>query len=107
MSSTFTLSELAQYNGVDPSKPIYLALKGVVYDVTEKRDAYQPGGSYHILAGKDASRALAVRSLKAEDCTSDLTGATDAPARGPGQLGQVLQRQVPKGRHCVRLISKF
>ncbi|KAI8872158.1 cytochrome b5 [Ramicandelaber brevisporus] len=78
MSATFTLSELAQFNGVDPAKPIYLALKGTVYDVTEKRDAYQPGGSYHILAGKDASRALAVRSLKAEDCTSDLTGVTDA-----------------------------
>jgi len=35
------------------------------------------GESYNCLAGRDASRALAIMSLKAEDCVSDLSGLTD------------------------------
>lgn len=32
--------------GSDPSKPIYVAIKGVVFDVSRNK-AYQQGGSYH------------------------------------------------------------
>lgn len=32
--------------GSSPDKPIYVAIKGVVFDVS-KNKAYQPGGSYH------------------------------------------------------------
>jgi len=55
---TYTEAELAQYIGVDPTKPILLALDGLVYDVTAGREFYQPGGSYHDLAGKDSSNEL-------------------------------------------------
>lgn len=50
-----------------------MAIKGTVYDVTGN-SAYAPssgpgdkGGAYHIFAGKDASRALAMTSVKEED----------------------------------------
>ncbi|KAI4135456.1 MAG: hypothetical protein LQ347_000675 [Umbilicaria vellea] len=43
------------------------AIKGTVFDVSGN-SAYGPNGSYHVFAGRDASRALAQSSLKAEDC---------------------------------------
>ena len=54
----FTLKELALYNGVDPKRPIYLALDGYVYDVTKGKEYYEVGGPYHDLAGRDASKEL-------------------------------------------------
>ncbi|EED23704.1 progesterone binding protein, putative [Talaromyces stipitatus ATCC 10500] len=63
----FTLEELSKHDGTDPSRPTYVAIKGTIFDVS-KKDAYAPGGQYHVFAGKDASRALAKSSLKKEDC---------------------------------------
>jgi len=40
-----TQEELAAADGSNPDKPIYVAIKGVVFDVS-KNKAYQPGGSY-------------------------------------------------------------
>ena len=39
----FTAEELSLYNGVEPAKPVYLALRGVVFDVTAGKDFYGPG----------------------------------------------------------------
>jgi hypothetical protein len=39
--------------------------------VSRKRDTYGPGGSYALFAGKDASRALGLSSLKVEDAVPD------------------------------------
>ncbi|RFU77666.1 progesterone binding [Trichoderma arundinaceum] len=50
--------------------------KGKVYDVTGNK-AYQPGGSYHVFAGKDASRALGKTSTKPEDVRSDWQDLSD------------------------------
>lgn len=58
LPQTFTAQQLAAYNGNDPQKPIYLALDGLVYDVTPGAKYYKPGGSYHALAGRDASDQL-------------------------------------------------
>lgn len=55
-----SLEELSQATGVDGGK-CYVAIKGIVYDVTGNK-VYQPGGSYHVFAGKDASQALAKSS---------------------------------------------
>lgn len=59
----FTRDKLKEFNGVDASKPIYVGIHGVVYDVSSKRETYAPGGSYHTLAGHDATRALAKMKL--------------------------------------------
>jgi len=67
----FTLEELKAFDGSDTSKPVYVAIKGTVFDVSRKRDTYGPGGSYAVFAGKDGSRGLGLSSLKPEDAVPD------------------------------------
>ncbi|PQE33034.1 Cytochrome b5 protein [Rutstroemia sp. NJR-2017a WRK4] len=76
-----TVEELAKCNGVDSDK-CYVAIKGKVYDVTGNK-AYLPGGSYHIFAGHDASRALAKTSTSADDVSPDWY---DLPEKEKGVL---------------------
>ncbi|GAV80073.1 Cyt-b5 domain-containing protein [Cephalotus follicularis] len=73
----FTARELIQYNGTDPSKPIYLSVKGRVFDVTTGNSFYGPGGPYQMFAGRDASRALAKMSKNDEDISPSLDGLTE------------------------------
>lgn len=39
-----TLEELARHDGTDPSLPLFLAIKGTVYDITAGKDFYGPDG---------------------------------------------------------------
>ena len=55
---TYTSASLAAYNGERNDLPIYVALDGYVYDVTAGKSYYLPGGTYHSIAGKDASGEL-------------------------------------------------
>ncbi|XP_022890301.1 membrane steroid-binding protein 2-like [Olea europaea var. sylvestris] len=66
--------ELKQYDGSDKSKPLLMAIKGQIYDVSQSRLFYGPGGPYALFAGKDASRALAKMSFEKNDLNGDLTG---------------------------------
>jgi predicted heme/steroid binding protein len=84
-----TTEELRAFDGSDPTKPIYVAIKGEleclrgrdgvltwicagdVFDVSHKRDSYGPGQSYNVFAGKDGSRGLGKSSLKLEDAVPD------------------------------------
>ncbi|PWW71738.1 cytochrome b5 [Tuber magnatum] len=59
--------ELKVADGSVEGRPVYVAIKGTVFDVSNNRSSYGPGGSYHVFAGKDASRALAKSSVKPED----------------------------------------
>ncbi|KAH6561547.1 hypothetical protein BASA50_009542 [Batrachochytrium salamandrivorans] len=68
---------LAKYDGSDPSLPIYIAIKGIIYDVTEGRSYYGKKGSYEFFAGKDATRAYITGCFQA-DLTHDLRGLSDA-----------------------------
>ncbi|KAJ3401315.1 hypothetical protein HDV05_000574, partial [Chytridiales sp. JEL 0842] len=52
-----TTEQLAKFDGSDPSKPIYLAIMGKVYDVSAGAKYYGKDGSYNSFAGKDAARA--------------------------------------------------
>ena len=63
---TWTESELQLYNGDNETGPILLAVIGEVYNVYKGRNFYGPGGEYHIMAGRDASRFLAKNSLVEE-----------------------------------------
>ncbi|KAF8814815.1 cytochrome b5 [Phlegmacium glaucopus] len=70
----YTTEQLKQYDGSDPTKPILVAIKGTIFDVSAKIDVYGPGKSYNVFAGKDGSRGLGLSSLKAEDAVADYTG---------------------------------
>uniref|UniRef100_A0A0D9XL78 Cytochrome b5 heme-binding domain-containing protein n=1 Tax=Leersia perrieri TaxID=77586 RepID=A0A0D9XL78_9ORYZ len=69
-----TEEELRQYDGSDPEKPLLMAIKGQIYDVSQSRMFYGPGGPYALFAGKDASRALAKMSFEPQDLTDDISG---------------------------------
>ena len=66
----FTAQELAKYNGITNPK-MYVAIKGVVFDVTRNTDSYGPQAGYHVFVGKDCSRALAKSSLDPADCVPE------------------------------------
>ncbi|EIM21903.1 cytochrome b5 [Wallemia mellicola CBS 633.66] len=65
-----TVDELKEHDGSN-DKPIYVAIKGTVFDVTKKKEMYGSGQSYNIFAGKDGSRGLGMSSLNPEDAVSD------------------------------------
>lgn len=73
---TFTPRTLLKYNGENQS-PVYLAVRGKVYDVSSGRNFYGPGGPYENFAGRDATRGLACQSFDAEMLTKDLDGPLD------------------------------
>lgn len=77
----FTASQLADYDGSKPDKPVYVAIKGNIFDVTPKREMYEPGKGYHIFAGKDGSRGLGMSSLKPEDAVPDYSTLDDKQAK--------------------------
>ncbi|GAA6002191.1 uncharacterized protein JCM10292_000800 [Rhodotorula paludigena] len=73
----FSKEELAKNDGRDENTPIYVGIKGRIYDVSAKRDMYGPGCGYHVFVGKDASRGLGKSSLKPEDAVADYSVLTD------------------------------
>ena len=64
----WTEEELAQYNGEadDGDGPILIAADGLVFNVYKGRNFYAPGGEYHIMAGRDATRLLARTRVEEE-----------------------------------------
>jgi membrane-associated progesterone receptor component len=70
----YSLSELAAYDGSDPTRPLLIGIRGHVYDVTRGRDFYGPGGPYGMFAGKDCTRALAKVSFDEEHFTGGIEG---------------------------------
>jgi len=80
---TFTKEELARYDGTDESLPIYLAVKGKIYDVTAGKNYYGKGHGYNVFAGRDGSRGFHDMCFT-EECLAkidDLEGLTEAQAK--------------------------
>lgn len=75
----FSLNLLAEYDGTRANKPTYLAIDGDVYDVS-KGGAYQPGGSYHVLAGHEGARAFGTGCFKTHR-THDTRGMSESELR--------------------------
>ncbi|XP_048047693.1 neudesin [Megalobrama amblycephala] len=73
----FTEEELQRYDGSEDGQPIYMAIKGVVFDVTTGKEFYGKGAPYNALVGKDSTRAVAKMSLDPADLTHDTTGLTE------------------------------
>ncbi|KAL5008536.1 hypothetical protein ScPMuIL_014117 [Solemya velum] len=76
-SRIFTDDQIAEYDGTDDSKPLLMAVRGVVFDVSKGKEFYGKGSGYHMLAGKDCTRAIAMWSLEKKDCTHNLDGLSD------------------------------
>ncbi|KAL9051758.1 MAG: hypothetical protein Q9162_005810 [Coniocarpon cinnabarinum] len=73
---TYTPPELLPNDG-NNGNPVYLAIRGRVFDVTSGRNFYGPGGPYENFAGRDASRGLACGSFDEDMLTKDLQGPLD------------------------------
>ncbi|XP_017268613.1 neudesin [Kryptolebias marmoratus] len=73
----FTEEELRRYDGTEEGQPIYMAVKGVVFDVTKGKEFYGKNAPYNALVGKDSTRAVAKMSLDPADLTSDTAGLTE------------------------------
>ncbi|KAI8472498.1 MAG: membrane steroid-binding protein 1 [Monoraphidium minutum] len=77
MTLRLTAEQLAAHDGNDASKPLYVSVRGKVYDMTAGRSFYGPGGPYAIFAGKECARALAFMKVQPDFCVGDLSGATE------------------------------
>ncbi|GKT54703.1 membrane-associated progesterone receptor component 1 [Colletotrichum tofieldiae] len=67
--------------------PVYVAVRGRVFDVTAGRNFYGPGGPYANFAGRDASRGLACGSFDEDMLTEDLDGPLDTlEGLGPDEM---------------------
>ncbi|GAB1319186.1 Dihydrodipicolinate synthase [Madurella fahalii] len=87
---TFTPRTLLPYNG-ENGMPVYLAVRGRVFDVTRGRNFYGPGGPYANFAGRDASRGLACGSFDESMLTKDLDGPLDTLADLGGEEMEALR----------------
>mmetsp|Transcript_10196 Transcript_10196/g.15360 ORF Transcript_10196/g.15360 Transcript_10196/m.15360 type:complete len:172 (+) Transcript_10196:54-569(+) len=60
-------SQLSEFDGSDPKKPILIGASGIIFNVTQSKGFYGPGGPYNCFAGRDATRGLATMSTNAEE----------------------------------------
>eukprot|EP00658_Telonema_sp_P-2_P044003 TRINITY_DN3187_c0_g1_i4.p1 TRINITY_DN3187_c0_g1~~TRINITY_DN3187_c0_g1_i4.p1 ORF type:complete len:303 (-),score=64.65 TRINITY_DN3187_c0_g1_i4:430-1338(-) len=72
-SEAFSSTNLGDYCGADSSRPTLVSIDGIVFDVSSS-ESFKVGVGYNALAGRDASRSLAVMSLKPEELNSNLDG---------------------------------
>lgn len=106
----FTTTELVQFDGSDPKKPLYMSILGRVYDVTSGKESFGPSGPYAAFAGHDATYNLAVMTLKKQsvdkfdyvleqddkECLADWIAYFDSHYGKP--LGMLRDKQ-----HCITL----
>nr|CAB3235070.1 neuferricin-like [Phallusia mammillata] len=71
----FTKKELwDHYRGDEGSKGLCLAFMGKVYDVSNGKDHYAPGGGYSFFAGRDGTRGFVTGEFTDEGLTDNLDG---------------------------------
>ena len=66
-----SMADLEAHNGSDPALPIFLAIEGVVYNVSKGRQFYGPDGVYPF-AGRECARAFALLSTEVAECNKNL-----------------------------------
>ncbi|XP_065092540.1 neuferricin homolog [Ochlerotatus camptorhynchus] len=75
----FTDQELAEYDGREGSKGLYLVILGYVYDVQKGVKHYGPGEAYNMFVGHDASRSFISGDFEEYDPEmSDVSSLTDS-----------------------------
>ncbi|KAF1796488.1 cytochrome b5-like heme/steroid binding domain-containing protein [Mucor lusitanicus] len=96
-----TLQQLSAYDGSDPLLPIYVAVKGVVFDVSSNPSAYGKHSNYNCFAGKDASKALGLSSLNVDDCVADYSTLNNAEMVTLGQWLSYFTKKYPVVGHIM------
>lgn len=66
--------QLALFDGTRPSKPVYLAILGRIYNVDKGKKHYGKGGGYHFFAGRDATRAFVSGDFTEKGLVDDTDG---------------------------------
>ncbi|KXZ49314.1 hypothetical protein GPECTOR_22g908 [Gonium pectorale] len=77
MAKALTAAQLLEYDGSDSGKPVYIAVKGTVYDVSAAREFYGKGGPYEAFAGRECARALAIMKVDMAECNDNLSDCTE------------------------------
>ncbi|CAO3695949.1 unnamed protein product [Umbelopsis ramanniana] len=90
-----TADYLAKCDGHNPEFPIYVAIRGEVFDVSNNKDAYGPGKGYNVFCGKDSSKALGKSSLKPEDCIPDISELTETELQTLDQWYAFFSKRYP------------
>lgn len=107
MPRIMSLRDLGAFDGSDVSLPIYIAVRGVIFDVTEGKRFYGKGAAYNALAGRESTRAVAKMSLEEGDLTDDLTGLTEAELEAlEGRFEDTYRRQYPVVGFTVKAIGE-
>ena len=79
---TFTKAELRAHGGKGDaaSAPLYLAIQGIVFDVSSGSNFYAEGAAYNALVGQDSTRAVALMSLEPPDLEAqdDVVGLSES-----------------------------
>ena len=93
---------LRAYDGHDKSRPLLLAIKGRVLNVTTGEDYYGLDGPYKVMAGRDARSGAASRQTPAVDsiscCATRLSHANAPAATSCSQQG--VRNDVTEGGGC-------
>ncbi|KYO43631.1 neudesin [Alligator mississippiensis] len=101
----FTEPELARYSGQQEGQPIYMAVKGVVFDVSSAKEFYGKGAPYNALVGKDSTRGVAKMSLDLADLTHDTTGLTEEELKSLDEIfNNVYKAKYPVVGYTARRI---
>eukprot|EP00796_Vickermania_ingenoplastis_P006631 gene6631-4751_t len=70
------LTDLAQFDGRGEN-PIYISVKGIVYDCSTGEDFYGEGKAYAVFAGKEVSRCLAKMIIGDEEANAGWNNLTE------------------------------
>jgi len=82
----FTAEELAAYDGSDPDKPVFMSVRGTVFDVTAGRSFYGPGGPYAAFAGAAMLAQYDMHALLLLLCPCSCCGPAAAPPPPPPRM---------------------
>ncbi|KAI0696072.1 cytochrome b5-like heme/steroid binding domain-containing protein [Cytidiella melzeri] len=72
MVKQFSATSLAEHDGRDGGKDVYIAVCGIIYNVNDKKELFQPGGPFDFCTGRDATRALALINAAQENLNGDV-----------------------------------
>lgn len=97
---------LLPFSGTDGA-PVFMAIRGAVYDVSRGRNFYGPGGPYQNFAGRDASRGLACGSFDEDMLTKDLDGPLDPLADLGAEEMEALRGWEERFTEKYDVIGKF